>query len=149
MGVESSGRPGGQQPAPSTPTTANQQTIPGRSRWCWEKLSWDPPPPPRWECCWGGGWGRAGRCSGSSCCRASWTCEGQSWRSLWSDQRRADRPLAAEIGRDEVRVVCSVEGSHLHVAVFTEHHPDHFPPEFCLVKVIDCQRRLLGLGQLD
>ena len=39
--------------------------------------------------------------------------------------------------------------SHLHVAVFAQHNPDHFAPEFCLVKVIDCQRCLLGLGHLN
>ena len=42
-----------------------------------------------------------------------------------------------------------VEGTDLHIAVFTQHNPDHFAPEFCLVKVIDCQRGLLGLSHLN
>ena len=42
-----------------------------------------------------------------------------------------------------------VEVTHLHIAVFTQHNPDHFAPEFCLVKVIDGQRCLLGLGHLN
>ena len=39
--------------------------------------------------------------------------------------------------------------AYLNVGVFAVHHSDYFPPQFCFVQMIDCQRRLLRFRHLN
>ena len=39
--------------------------------------------------------------------------------------------------------------AYLNVGVFAVHHSDYFPPQFCFVEMIDCQRRLLRFRHLN